>query len=66
MIAVETTKDIIDPFEPVYACPECGQVILRYDAFDPLRVMRAIAQHAHEHQRDADDWRMIFGEADHA
>ncbi len=60
---VEITTDILDPFEPVYTCPRCGQIIRRCDAFDPLRVMRAIVQHAHEHARDAEDRRLVFGES---
>lgn len=62
MNAMKTTTDILDPFEPVYTCPQCGMIIRRFDAFDPLRVTRAIVEHGLGHWRDAEDWRIMFGE----
>lgn len=62
LLATTTTTTMLDSFEVVYSCPTCGRVIRRYDAFNPLRLVQAIVQHAHEHQRDADAWQMISGE----
>lgn len=61
-LPVETTTDILNSWDVMYTCPECGMTLRRSDMMDVWRALVAIIGHAQGHALDREMFAEMFGE----